>query len=215
MAFGLASGHPAYSGTWIPEIWEGKLLEKFYKSTFWSQISNTQYEGKIKDQGDKVYIRQVPDMNISNYVKGQNLTLQKPTSTNVELLIDKGKYFAFTLDDVDKVQFDIDAMDAWSDDASEQLKISIDSDVLNNIYSSVSSSNAGITAGAISSSFNLGTTAASIALDKTNIIDYILDCGTVLDESNIPETGRWMVITNWMANLISKSDQVMVRYSRN
>uniref|UniRef100_A0A6H1ZUX2 Putative capsid protein n=1 Tax=viral metagenome TaxID=1070528 RepID=A0A6H1ZUX2_9ZZZZ len=154
-------------------------------------------------------------MNISNYVKGQNLTLQKPTSTNVELLIDKGKYFAFTLDDVDKVQFDIDAMDAWSDDASEQLKISIDSDVLNNIYSSVSSSNAGITAGAISSSFNLGTTAASIALDKTNIIDYILDCGTVLDESNIPETGRWMVITNWMANLISKSDQVMVRYSRN
>lgn len=92
--------------------------EKFYKNTVWKNISNTAYEGKIKDFGDTVYIRQVPNLNISNYVKGQNLVHQKPESTNVTLLIDKGKYFDFILDDVDKVQMDIDAMDAWSDDAS-------------------------------------------------------------------------------------------------
>lgn len=86
------------------------------------------------------------------------------------------------------------------------MKISIDSDVLNNIYSDVSSSNKGITAGYVSSSFNLGTTAAAIPLDNTNIVDYIVDCGSVLDEYNVPETGRWLVLPTHLCNLVKKSD---------
>ena len=38
----------------IPEIWSGKLIEKFYASTVLAAISNTDYEGEIKNQGDKV-----------------------------------------------------------------------------------------------------------------------------------------------------------------
>ena len=30
--------------------------------------------------------------------------------------------------------------------------------------------------------------------------------GTVLDEQNIPETGRWLVISLWFGGLIKKSD---------
>jgi len=33
-----------------------------------------------------------------------------------------------------------------------------------------------------------------------------VDCGTVLDEQNVPETGRWFVIPTWMAGMIKKSD---------
>lgn len=33
------------SGTYIPEIWSGKLLEKFYAATVFAAIANTDYEG--------------------------------------------------------------------------------------------------------------------------------------------------------------------------
>jgi len=32
-----------YSGTYIPEIWSGKLIEKFYDATVIAAISNTDY----------------------------------------------------------------------------------------------------------------------------------------------------------------------------
>ena len=45
MAFGVADGHPQYSGTFIPEIWAGQLLVKFYDATICSSITNTDYDG--------------------------------------------------------------------------------------------------------------------------------------------------------------------------
>jgi hypothetical protein len=42
---GSLTPSPAYSHTVIPEIWSGKLLEKFYASTVLAAISNTAYEG--------------------------------------------------------------------------------------------------------------------------------------------------------------------------
>jgi hypothetical protein len=34
----------------------------------------------------------------------------------------------------------------------------------------------------------------------------ILDMGLCLDEQNVPETGRWVVIPAWMSSLIKRSD---------
>lgn len=212
MGLARVAGHPDYTksgaSNYIPEIWAGKLIEKFYKTTVNAAISNTNYQGDIKNQGDTVYIRQIGDVTINDYSKGQKLTYERLESTDVELKIDKGKYFAFTCDDVDAYQSDIKLMNEWSTDASEQMKIKIDSDVLTDMATSsnLDTSNSGATAGKISSSFNLGALTAPVQLTKANVIEYIVDCGTVLDEQNVPETGRWMVIPSWIANLIKKSD---------
>jgi len=40
-----SSGYGGMSGSYIPEIWSGKLLEKFYTATVFAAISNTDYEG--------------------------------------------------------------------------------------------------------------------------------------------------------------------------
>lgn len=196
----------AGSTKFIPEIWSGKLQAKFYKSTVFGEISNNDWEGEIKGQGDKVYIRGIPDITIRNYTKGLNLTKEVPTSTPLELLIDKGKYFAVVLDDVDKVQTDMSLMDMFTNDASEQMKIAIDSDVLDGVKSAAAAANLGATAGAISGNLNLGTDAAPRSVNKSTVIDLILDMGQALDEQNVPETGRWMVIPSWMAALVKGSD---------
>jgi N4-gp56 family major capsid protein len=206
----ISGAYPQYStaGTskFIPEIWSGKLQAKFYKTTVLSEITNNDWEGEIKGQGDKVYIRSIPTITIRSYVKGQNLTNEVPESTPLELNIDKGQYFSVVLDDVDAVQADVKLMDMFTNDATEQMKITIDADVLNGVKAGAATANKGAAAGAISGNINLGATYATRAISKTNVLDLILDMGQVLDEQNVPETGRWLVIPSWMAAMIKNSD---------
>ena len=164
------------------------------------------WEGEIKGAGDKVYIRSIPTINISNYTKGQSLTSQVPTSTPLELNIDKGKYFQVVLDDVDATQADVKLMDIFTNDASQQMKIAIDGDVLGAVYADAATANKGATAGAISGDINLGATGAPRQVTSANVLDMLLDMGQCLDEQNVPEDGRWAVIPAWMASLIKRSD---------
>lgn len=212
MSFPVAPGRPNYSGNFIPEIWSGKLIENFYDATVLAAISNTDYEGEIRSQGDTVNIRTIPNITIRDYVKGQNLVVENPDKPKLQLLIDKGEYFACVEDDIDRVQSDVKLMDMWTKDASEQMKIKIDQRVLTDVLPDIASGNKGSTAGAQSSAFNLGTTASPLSVTKdgaggtASVVDLIVDLGTVLDEANAPEAGRFLVIPARMAGLIKKSE---------
>ena len=206
MGFPVAAGRPNYSGNFIPEIWSGKLIENFYDATVLAAISNTNYEGEIRRMGDTVNIRTTPEITIKTYVKGQTLSVENPDRPKIQLVIDNGEYFACVEDDVDKVQSDINLMDTWSKDASERMKIKIDQRVLTDILPDISALNKGATAGRISGNINLGTTGTPVAVTKTNVLEYLVDLGTVLDEANAPESDRFVVIPAKMAGLIKKSD---------
>lgn len=206
MAFPVAAGGANYSGNFIPEIWSSKLVENFYDASVLTAISNTDYEGEIKAHGDKVQIRLTPEVTVRPYQKGMNLTVERPDKPKITLEIDQGEYFACIEDDVDKVQADINLMDEWSKDASEKMKLAIDAKVLTNILPDIATFNMGATAGRISQSINLGSTGAPVQVTKTNVLDLLVDAGTVLDEANAPESGRFLIIPAWMAGLIKKSD---------
>lgn len=210
MGLPLAAGKLNIGSTtmrYIPALYAGKLLKKYYSSTVLSAITNTDYEGEIKKFGDTIYIRSTPDITIRDYAKGATLVNEQPESTAVTMTIDKGKYWSFVTEAVDKIQTDIKTfVNKWTDDAAEQMKITIDTNVLANVYSDAHASNIGTTAGAKSASFNMGTAGTPVALDKTNILDYIVDAGTVLDEADVPEQGRFMVLPPMFAGLIKKSD---------
>ena len=206
MAYPVAAGTPSYSGTFIPEIWSKKLIEKFYDSTVLTAISNTNYEGGIRNQGDKVKIRTIPTMTINDYRAGQTLVNQRPESSNVELTIDKGKYWSAIVDDVMETQSDINLMNMWAQDASEQMKIAIDTSVLGSVAADVAAANKGATAGRISSSLNLGVTGTPVGLTASNILAFILSMGQALDEQNRPETGRFLVMPYWASTLLKLSD---------
>lgn len=208
MAFpvNVANGAAAYSGNFIPELWSAKLIENFYDATVLAAIANTDYEGEIKSMGDTVNIRTTPDLTIRSYEKGMTLTVERPDKPKIQLVIDQGEYFAAIEDDVDKVQADINLMDTWSRDASEKMKIKIDQNVLTGMLTGIAATNKGATAGRISADINLGTSGAPLAIDKTNVLDLMVDMGTVLDEANAPEAGRFIVIPAKMAGLVKKSD---------
>lgn len=210
--YGSGAGNDSYApggaSKFIPEIWSGKLQVKFYQNTVLTEITNNDWEGEIKDQGDTVKIRSVPTITIRDYQKGMNLTNEVPTSAPISLTVDQGKYFSFVLDDVDKVQNDVKAMDTFSTDAAQQMKITIDAHVLNasKIRTAVPAANKGATAGAKSGNINLGTTGAAVQLTSTNVLDFLLSLGLVLDEQNVPEEGRFVVLPKWAIRLLKLSD---------
>ena len=187
-------------------------MEKFYASTVLAAISNTDYEGEIQNQGDRVKIRTKPTITIRNYLADGLLGLDRPTGGTVELYIGTGKYFSLILDDVMEVQSDLNILSMWSDDAAQQLKMNVDRDVLDGITGAMVAANKGATAGAISGNLNLGIKGTPVALvadgattGQVNFVDMILRMGQVLDEQNIPEVGRWVVCPSWAGRYIKQS----------
>jgi hypothetical protein len=197
----------------IPEIWSAKLVEKFYASTVLAAISNTDYEGEIANKGDRVKIRTKPTITIRNYLADGLLGLDRPTGGTVELYIGNGKYFSLILDDVMEIQSDLNILSMWSDDAAQQLKISVDTDVLDGIVNQCDQYNRGSAAGYISRSINLGFKGAPISVVGRNpgaldveLLDLLMRMGQCLDEYNIPEVGRWVVMPAWAGRMVKQSE---------
>jgi hypothetical protein len=163
--------------------------------------------------GDRVKIRTKPTITIRDYLADGLLGLDRPSGGSVELYIGVGKYFSLILDDVMEVQSDLNILSMWSDDAAQQLKIVVDRDVLSGIIGGAAAKNKGATAGIISSSLNLGIKGTPLAVKAypvlgtdTGILDVMLRLGQVLDEQNIPEQGRWIVMSAAAGRYIKQSE---------
>lgn len=198
------------SGTYIPEIWSGKLLVKFYNATVFAQIANTDYEGEISKFGDVVKIRTIPDMIIRKYKIGMDLQYDRPKGEVLDFPIDRGEYFAFEINDVEQKQADIAYVDKWAEDSSQQMKGAIDKAVLSVIFTQASAFNSGQTAGRIDGTINLGTTytdgSKAVGLGKDTIVEKMVECGQCLSEDNVPESDRYFVIPVWMGTKIKVSE---------
>ena len=201
--------NPSYSGAFIPTLWSGKLLAKFYQNTMLSEIANTDYEGELKNQGDTIRIRLAPSISISDYTVGQNLSYEVPTPIFQDMQVTKGKYFGVQVNDVLAYQSDMNLMNMFTEDAAKQLKIAIENEVFfnNMVTEGPAAANEGATAGAISAAYNLGTDVTPIdQATPENVLKGILRMSTVLDEQNVPEDGRWLVISPFDRHLLMQSN---------
>lgn len=220
-----------YSGTFIPTLWSGKFNQKFYATTVFGEIANTDWQGEISGLGDKVIIQNVPDIGIADYSIGSGLTYTPVTPGTIELVIDRAKSFNFPVHDVLVAQSKPNQMEMFSNDASAQMKIAVDRSILlgtstkQGVWNDVPAANQGATAGVLSGGYNLGTAAAPISLSTAGAaLDVILKMAAALDEQNIPEEGRWLLIdpatrqalmnTNLANALQMGDDKSMVRNGR-
>jgi hypothetical protein len=204
----------SYSGTFIPEIWSSKMLMKFYDATVLGGITNTEYEGEFANMGDTIKIRQRPDVTIRNYSPDQEIVVERPNAPIVEMTIDYAKYFAPIVDDVYKVQADMDLLGMWTQEAAEAVKVQIDKELLLAIFlGGAHSTNRGATAGRVTGGIPLGVTTAPRLIvpraptgGQTDMLDLIVDLGQALDENNVPESGRWIVLPMWAIAMLKKGE---------
>lgn len=221
-----AAPNPPYSGTFIPTLWSGKLAKKFYNTTIFGEIANTDWQGEISNLGDTVIINTIPTLSTKEYKVGMQLEYEVPSPETIQLKIDKARYFGVNVNDVMEFQSKPNLMNMFTDDASTQMKLHIDRDV---IYSSfftdkgawktsesgkdaVWTKNMGATAGAVSGCYNLGTDTGGVALTAENILSYITMMSTVLDEANVPEEGRYLVITPKERQILMMSNLAQAQF---
>ena len=213
---GAFDTNPSYSGAFIPTLWSGKLLAKFYQNTMLSEVTNTDYEGELKNQGDTVRIRLAPSINISDYTVGQSLSYEVPTPIFQDMQVNKGKYFGVQVNDVLAYQSDIALMNMFTEDAAKQLKIAIENEVFFNSFvtEGPAAANEGATAGKISAAYNLGTDTTPIDQSTPeNVLKAILRMSTVLDEQNVPEDGRFLIISPYDRQLLMQSSIAQAYFS--
>ena len=202
----------AYSGTFIPTLWSGKLAQKFYAATVFGEIANTDWQGDITGMGDTVIINTIPTITINNYSIGQNLAYEIPAPSTISLTISKGKYFGVNVNNVLELQAKPKLMDVFTNDAAMQMKIAIDTDVLYGTFNQGAATNQGATAGKISASFNLGTDLAPVTLTASNILQQITALSSVLDEANVPETDRFLVISPTERQILMQSNLAQAQF---
>lgn len=128
-------------GAFTPIKFSLKLVELLYNDTLYPFITNTTYEGSIKDSGDRVRVRTAGKISLSTYTKGMQLVKQELTPTSEDLVIDQSKYFSFGVDDVDKIQNDINAITEYASNAKRDMQETIDTDILSYARKQVNSEN--------------------------------------------------------------------------
>ena len=184
--------------TFIPTVWAARLLTALDKSLVYGQsgVCNRDYEGDIREAGNSVKVASIGDVSIGDYVKDTDIDAPEIlTDSDQTLLVDQQKYFNFYIDSVDRAQQNVRVLDEAMRRAAYKLNDTADSYI----------------AGVMDASVSVGNTIGSLAVPKVptkdNAYEYLVDLGTLLDESNTPIAGRFCIVPAWFHGLLLKDDR--------
>lgn len=201
---------------YIPKVFSKRVLEQFYNESTAAQLCNTWYEGDIKNSGDSVVIRKDPTITVNEYSIGGTVTYQVPKEDALQMYIDQALYTAFKIDTVDDLQSDIGLPNRFQEAATREMKEEIDKRMFEFMVTgaeggtgasaNIDASNKGTSAGASTSSINLGDATTPIAMSTANAHQMIVYLNAVLDEAKIKKEGRWAAMAPAVAMFLKLSD---------
>ena len=169
--------------TFIPELWNARLLYALENAHVATNLVNRDYEGEIANQGDTVHINSIGAVNVKDYTKNTNIADPEVLTTSDQtLVIDQAKYFNFQVDDVDRVQAAGNLIDTAMGRAAYSLADISDAFLLKTIANGVASGN------------KIGAKADLVALTAANVYENIVKLRTKLDKANVPTQGRSLVV---------------------
>ena len=182
----------------IPTVWAARLLVALDKALIYGQpnVANRDYEGEIRKAGNTVKIASIGDVSVDDYTK--DLDINDPESLTDDeqtLLINNAKYFNFYVDSVDRAQQNVNVLDEAMRRASWRLRDYADTFLAAAMDLAVPAQN------------KIGTTVTPIVPTKDNAYEYLVDLGVLLDESNTPTEGRFVVVPAWFHGLMLKDER--------
>jgi hypothetical protein len=131
MAFQSAAGWGNLpNGNFSSVIYSKKVQLALRKSTVVGDITNSDYFGEIAAQGDTVRIIKEPEISVSSYARGTQITAQDLDDEDFSLVIDKSNYFAFKVDDIEEAHSHVNFMDLATNRAAYRLADQYDQEVL-------------------------------------------------------------------------------------
>ena len=160
--------------TFKPEVWAELTNRNLNKQLVFGALANRNYEGKIENMGSSVRVPSIGSVTVGDYT-GADITFQEDTGAYQTININKAKYFALKMDDVDKAQAIPGVIEALTDQAIYEMADVVDIE-LAKLYAKCKSKVAGV-----------------IGTDKVS--DKIIDLAVKMDEDTVPTANRWLVIS--------------------
>lgn len=179
----------------IPQIWSARLLENLRKALVYGQagVVNRDYEGEIRQAGDRVHIHNIGPITVFDYTRNQDMPAPEQLSDERRtLVIDQAKAFNFQIDDIDAAQSNPKLMDAAMREAAYALADAADRYIAS-LYTGAGNA--------------IGSDASPVNVTSSNAYDYLVDLSVVLDERNVPKTGRWVIVPPWFVGLLLKDER--------
>lgn len=171
-----------------PEIWSRELLYSLKKNLVGTNLVNRNYQGDIANEGDIVRITTPSAINTDDYT-GADITFQTITSSQQTLEIDQAKYFGYTVDDVDQAQANVALLQSYMQEASYSLGNVADTFIFES-YTEADAANV----------------IDDATFDSTDAYDTLTEAAARLSEANVPEQGRWAVLSPREFKALSNDD---------
>lgn len=166
-------------------------------------MCNTDYEGELSNAGDTVQVRTFGNITVQDYNRGQPIAAEALVPVKETLTVDKAKYFAFDVDQLDQVQNDINAIDGYTRRAGVAMSNAIDAYAFGLALAGASQA-VGTAVGPIN---------VTHSTDTTSVYQQIIYAGLDLDQQDVPQEGRWIIVTPYAKSLLLQDTAHFVRAS--
>lgn len=194
---------PNYLDAFVPEIWSRRVIANVDQiNVCMAVMCNTDYEGEVRQAGDTVQVRTFGNVTVQDYQRGQPIAAESLVPIKETLTIDKAKYFAFDVDSLDVAQNDIDAVDGYTKRAGIALSNAIDTYAM----SFALSGNSANAVGSAASPVNI-----TKDTDTTSVYQQLVYAALTLDNLNVPQEGRWVIVTPYFKSLMMQSTSYFIR----
>lgn len=186
-----------------PEVWSKVILAALQKNLVYGgpMVVNSDYEGEISGPGNTVHITQFGDPVISSYSPGGTINYQALTDAGQTMVIDQAKAFAFAVDDVDRRQAAGDMQQYLEDRASYKLADTADQ-FLASKYTSAAAANV---LGSTGSPITPAIYGSATSHPADFYIQVLEPLKVILDQNNVPDSGRYVILPPWAISLISQT----------
>lgn len=190
----------AHYSAFIPEIWSQKLNNMLSKNCVMLQCVNRNYEGDIKNQGDRVKIITPAAVSIST-VSDDKIVYNELDPTETDLIIDQKKFFAFKIGDIAQAQANQDIMEAHLQNAKKAIEEVQDTYLLGQ-HAYADASNI------------IGATTA-ITLDKSTIYSNFVQLALKLKNADAVSNNQkpWVVINPTIESYLLQSPEFISAYN--
>ena len=219
-----AAGGSGVREAYIPEIYSPVLKERLRDNCVLEQLANKEFTGKFRNKGDTIVIRKTPSIKRRRYVRGVPLVYQDPSVGEETHTISRSDYWAFIVNDIEKMLSDIPAFAAkWTREGALSMAEGREIEFFNFIPSvtDLAYRNKGNQAGIRTGFYKLGealdpihvfateaaAAASTVTGKKNTMIDLISQADAALAEHKGAKGLRpWMVLPPWVKRLINTSE---------
>lgn len=161
------------SANFIPEVWSPEVLRATEAALVMAPLVK-RFDSLVTGKGDTIHVPNLSNLSANDKSASTQVTLQSPTETEVQILINKHKETSFLVEDLTKVQSQYDLMSEYTTKAGYAIAKQVDTDLLGE-YTNLTTTDVG-----------------TYGIDITDAV--LLQALETLDLNNVPFEDRYLVV---------------------